>query len=156
MPTSNKISLSFTPAQQEEIFAQVEALRTTLAWTLSLSPEERKAHLKASDATEAFLLKCLQLGQQCPEIVPRTVDIQEMAKDVEVRPFLQDLRSQLMTVLQRVDDTLMVCGGEAFEAGLQIYRGARSFGEGLGIDDQIEELSRRFQKSKSSATNPPA
>ena len=152
MPISNKVSLNFTQAQQDEMMAQVEALRSTLGWTTSLSVEERRTHLKAGDATEAFLLKSLQLGQQCPDIVPRTVNLEEMAKDVEVRPFLMDLRSQLTTVLQRVDDTLLVCGGEAFEAGLQIYKGARSFGQGMGIDDQIEELSRRFEKVKSTST----
>ena len=52
-----------------------------------------------------------------------------------------------------MDDSLLVCGGEAFEAGLQVYAGARNFGKGMGIDAQIDELSRRFKQSKSRSSS---
>lgn len=149
----NKFSVTLSSDEQKAIFDQVEVLGSMVHWGITLTTKERQQHLKAGDASEAFLTNALQMGLKYPGILPGNLDIKEMQKDVEMRPFLKDLRNRLQALMLKVDDSLLVCGGEAFEAGLQVYAGARNFGKGMGIDDQIDELGRRFKQSKSSSSS---
>ena len=156
MATENKISVTLSPEPQAQILSQLDLLASSLTWTQALTPDERRRQLRAGDASEAFISKALQLGQRYPQLVPAALSVEEMAKDVELRPFLQELKSRLGTLHLSVDDTLKIASAEAFEAGLGIYKGAKAFGQGMGIDDQIEELARRFKTaSKSTASSTP-
>lgn len=144
----NKVSIVLTPEQQAQIHTSLDELLTQLTWTVTLTPEDRKRRLKASSGTEAFLNSALQLGQQHPEILPRGLDIDEMSKDVLTRNYLLGVRAKLAELLTRVEDTMMVCGSEAFQAGLHVYSAARSYGKGMGMDTQMEDLSKRFRRKK--------
>ena len=144
----NKVSVVLTSEQQAQIHSGLDELLTQLAWTVTLTPEDRKRRLKASSGTEAFLNSALQLGQQHPEILPRGLDMEEMNKDVLTRSYLLGVRAKLAELLTRVEDTMMVCGSEAFHAGLHVYSAARCYGKGMGMDTQLEDLEKRFKRKK--------
>lgn len=63
-----------------------------------------------------------------------------------------------LAFLQRVEDTLSLCGNEAYAASLLVYASANLAGIGTdGIDPYVDEMARRFaRKSKSSAVAQPS
>lgn len=157
MSVDNRISQNLSSDQQAQILAHLDALCQDLEWTLSLSPTDRARLSHAAEGTEAFLMQSLQLGQQYPAILPRGMSIDEMAKDMSTRSFLMSIRSRLASLHQRVEDTISICGSEAYQAGLTVYRGARTYGEDLGLDTQVQELSKRFKRTtRASQTETPS
>lgn len=152
MSIENRIDMCLTTDKQDEIRAANANLAASFDWLLSLAPEERRATLRAGDATEMFLQRAYTLAQQYPSILPAGMSVTAMGNDLATRTFLLEQRAMLLTLLTRIDDTIMVCGGEAFQAGLQVYHGAKYYGKGLGIDEQVKELARRFKRATASAS----
>ena len=150
MSVDNRISVSLTSDEQTALLAQLDSLVQGLAWTLSLSPTDRLRLSKAATGTEAFMNQAFQLGQQHPDLLPRGLSLEEMSRDLTTRTFLLNIKARLDTLSRRVDDTIAVCGSEAYQASLTIYRSAQTYGDDMGIDSQVEELARRFKRTTKS------
>ena len=153
MSVDNRVSMNLTPEQQSLILTHLDTLFQDLDWTLSLSSTDRQRLSKAAAGTEPFMNQAFQLGQQYPEILPKSLSLEEMSRDINTRNFLVALKGRLDTLSQRVGDTLSVCGSEAFQASLTIYQIARTYGDDMGFDAQVQELAKRFKKVGKTTTS---
>lgn len=151
MSIENNVSVSLSSDKKSTILGRCDELDAQLDFLLALNPTQRLRRLKAGQYTEAFLSEALTLAQQHPEITPKGLSVEEMQKDADTRAFLRTVRSRLLTTLQRLDDTIAVCGTEMFQASLLVYQGAKTYGQGLGIESQVAELGKRFKKAKTTA-----
>jgi hypothetical protein len=109
------------------------------------------------DKSRAFVSKALEVARQNPDFLPRSFDIDEMRKDVQLFEAMYPIVVALAQLQELVDDTTMAAGSEAMAAALQVYNYAKASGQGAGLEGMVEELGQRFarrtRKAKPQAIN---
>lgn len=140
------ISATLTQTDRESMMVAIAALKEQLPFLIDLSAEERKALPKLGDKSRAFVSKALEVATQNPNFLPRSFDLEEMRKDVQLFEALYPLLLSLTQLQEWVDDTYMAVGSEAYAAALQVYNYAKASGQGAGLDGAVEEMGQRFAR----------
>jgi hypothetical protein len=134
----------------------INTIRTKLPFLLDLTLEERRALPKMGDKSRAFVSQALEVARQNPDILPRSFDIEEMRRDVDLFNALQPLLIAFGQIQELIEDTYLLVGSEAYIAALLVYQYARAAGKGAALDSNLDALSQRFaRKSKAATTKPP-
>lgn len=158
MSQENQISVALDASKLASIKEKLSGLRTDLSETLvtNLTNEERQNMLKMGDKTLAFVDKALEFAQLSPAFKPAYLNLEEAKKDFELAKNLSDILKDITTLQRGLEDTMMVAGGEAYDASLIFYasvKGASRTNE-PGAQAVYEELSKRFpRRSKKSASD---
>ena len=93
--------------------------------------------------------------KQNQDFLPRSFDIEEMEKDVELYNDLYPVLLSLHQLNELVEDTLMVVGSEAYAAALVAYRYAKEANLGAGLDGVLDNIGRRFARKSNKAVAEP-
>ncbi|MBW4560720.1 MAG: hypothetical protein KME32_06085 [Mojavia pulchra JT2-VF2] len=143
------ISATLAQKEREAVLQAITTIKQKLPFLVDLSADERKALPKMGDKSRAFVSKALEVATQNPEFLPRSFDLDEMRKDVELFEALYPLLLSLTQLQELVDDTSLAVGSEAFASALQVYNYAKASGQGAGLDAVVEAMGQRFvRKSK--------
>ncbi|MET0621695.1 MAG: hypothetical protein ABW250_01815 [Pyrinomonadaceae bacterium] len=149
----NRVSAQLGEAERQGVFAALQTLRQKLPFLVDLTPEERRALPRFGDKSRGFVEQALQVAEQNPDILPRTFDVEEMRKDVELFSALSSVQTAVSQLNELVDDTVMAVGSEAYAAALLVYQYTRAAGKGTALDSALDGLSQRFaRKSRSAPT----
>lgn len=143
---NNKVSAKFSPADREAVMQAITTIRQKLPFLIDLSTEERKALPKLGDKSRAFVGKALEIAAQNPDFLPRSFDLDEMRRDIELFEALYPILLSLTQLQELVDDTSVAVGSEAYAAGLLVYNYAKASGKGAGLDSMVDDLGRRFAR----------
>ncbi len=144
----NRVSASLTPEDIAAVMAAIETVKQRLPFLIDLSKEERRTMLKMGDDSRGFVFKMMELIQQNPDFLPRSFDIEEMRKDVELLKVLYPVLVAVSQLHELLQDTLMEVGSEAYAAALVGYRYAKDANLD-GADDLLDDISRRFARKSS-------
>jgi len=150
----NRVSAVLTAADREVILQAIQTIRDKLPFLIDLTPEDRRALLKMGDKSRAFVSGSLALASQNAEFLPRSFDVSEMRRDVELYEQLAAILIPLSQLQELMDDTLMELGSEAYAAALVVYQYAKSSGQGSGLDGLLDTLGQRFARKLSKPTQP--
>jgi len=151
----NRISATLSQADRQAVLDAINTIRTKLPFLIDLSPEERQTLPKMGDKSRGFVSQALEVATQNTDILPRSFDVEEMRKDVELLVALAPVLAALAQLNELVDDTVVAVGSEAYAAALLIYQYARAAGKGAALDTALDSLGQRFaRKSHKSATGP--
>ncbi|CAA9572680.1 Methyl-accepting chemotaxis protein [uncultured Synechococcales cyanobacterium] len=142
----NRISTSLSPADREAVLAAVSTIREKLPFLMDLTVEERRSLPKMGDKSRAFVSKALEVATQNPDFLPRSFDIEEMRRDVELFQALHPILLSLTQLQELLDDTYLAVGSDAYTAGLVVYNYAKNSGQGAGLDAVVDEMGRRFAR----------
>lgn len=143
----NRVDASLTPAEIADILAAIQTIKEKMPFLLGLSKEERVSMLKMGDKSRAFVDKTMELIKQNPDFLPRSFDIDEMERDVELYRSLYPVSQSLNQIQELVEDTLMVVGSEAYTAALVAYRYAKDSDlDTEGLNGVLDDISRRFAR----------
>ena len=152
----NRIDASISATVRDEILDLITQIRTKLPFLIDLSPEERQTLPKMGDKSRAFVNGALQLAEQDDQYLPRSFDVAEMRKDVELADALDPIAVALRQLSEFVDDTYIEVGSEAYTAALVVYQSAKRNGQGAALDGLLDALGQRFaRKSKEKPDEPP-
>lgn len=151
----NRISVALSPADQQAVLAAINTIREKLPFLVDLSSEERHALPKMGDKTRGFVSQALTLATQNPDILPRSFDVDEMRKDVDLLDALSPVKLALAQLDELVDDTLLEVGSEAYSSALLVYQYARAAGKGAALDGALDALGQRFARKSRSAPPTP-
>lgn len=149
----NRISASLSQADQQAILAAVNTIREKLPFLIDLTPEERRTLPRMGDKSRGFVAQALEVATLNPDILPRSFDVSEMRKDVDLLSALSPVMTALSQLSELVDDTYMAVGSEAYASALLVYQFARTGGKGSALDGALDALSQRFAR-KSHGTAP--
>jgi hypothetical protein len=145
----NRISAKLSLADREAVIDAITTIKDKLPFLIDLSTEERKSLPKLGDKSRAFVSKALEIATQNPDFLPRSFDLDEMRRDIELFEALYPILLSLTQLQELVDDTSVAVGSEAYAASLMVYNYAKASGKGAGLDSMIDDLGRRFaRKSK--------
>lgn len=123
------ISATLSSDDRAAIADAMTALKQRLPFLIDLVSEERITLLKMGDKSQSFVSKALKIASQEPDFLPRSFDVAEMRKDIELLSDLSDLLIDLTQLKNMVDDTCMVLGSEAYSAALTVYNYAKTSGQ---------------------------
>jgi hypothetical protein len=153
------ISTTLPPSDRAAVLAAVATIKEKLPFLIDLSAEERKALPKMGDKSRAFVSKALEVATQNPDFLPRSFDLEELRKDVQLFEAMYPIVVSLTQLQELVDDTCLVVGSEAYAAALQVYNYAKASGQGSGLDAAVGDMGQRFarksRKPKPDAVTPP-
>lgn len=144
--SENRVSASISEESRTAIKAAIQTIKENLPFLKDLTPEDRRTMLKLGDRSVAFVRGALGVATENPDFLPRSFDIDEMRKDVELYQDLNDISRPLTQLLELVEDTKMDVGSEAYSAALVVYRYAQNSPQGAGLDDVVDDLGRRFAR----------
>lgn len=142
--SKNIISAALTQKDRDDVLQAIATIKEKLPFLIDLTNEERKSLPKLGDKSRAFVSKALEVATQNPEFLPRSFDLEEMRKDVQLFEALYPLLLSLGQLQELVDDTYLAAGSEAYAAALQVYNYAKASGQGAGLESVVEEMGQRF------------
>jgi hypothetical protein len=126
--------------------AAIATIKTKLPFLIDLTADERKALPKMGDKSRAFVSKAMEVAAQNPDFLPRSFDLEEMRKDVQLFEAMYPIVMALTQLQELVDDTCVAAGSEAYAAALQVYNYAKASGQGGGLDAVVSEMGQRFAR----------
>ena len=155
----NRISASISQADRQAVLDAINTIRQKLPFLIDLTPEERRTLLRMGDKSRGFVAQALTVAEQNEDILPRSFDVAEMRKDVDLLDALAPIMNALSQLTELVEDTAMAVGSEAYASALLVYQFARASGKGSALDGALDSLGQRFaRKSRGTpgGTQPPA
>ncbi len=151
--TPNRIDATLAPEALATIQSQLDAIRAALPFLEDLTPDERRSLPKMGDKSQAFVTRTLELARQDDSYLPRSLDVDAFARDLDLWRSLESIRVRLTQLNELVDDTQIAVGSEAYLAALEVYAAAKRANVGGGLDDLVDRVSRRFATRR--ADTPP-
>jgi len=144
--SQNIAAVHFDDTQWAALDEAFDALER--AWTPILvgldGPAARRKLAKMGDGSEAFCRKALDAMRENRELLPRTADVDEMARDLEDHDRLNTRMARLRRLLERVRDTDIALGSDVMVAALLGYQILRMAGKGQGLDGTSKDMGKRF------------
>lgn len=140
------ISASLSAADRFAVMDAVATIKEKLPFLVDLSTADRKTLPKMGDKSRAFVSKALEVASQNPEFLPRSFDIEELRKDVQLFESLYPLLLMMTQLQELLDDTCLAVGSEAYAAALQVYTYAKASGNVAGLDALVGEMGQRFAR----------
>ncbi|MEH2070841.1 MAG: hypothetical protein V7K47_22210 [Nostoc sp.] len=144
--STTPISATLSQTERDAVLQAISTIKEKLPFLVDLSSEERKALPKMGDKSRAFVSKALEVAAQNPEFLPRSFDLEEMRKDIQLFEALYPVLLSLTQLQELVNDTALAVGSEAYAAALQVYNYAKVSGQGAGLDAVVGEMGQRFAR----------
>lgn len=142
----NRVSATLSPADRDLVMSAITTIKAKLPFLIDSTVEERKALPKLGDKSRAFVSKALEIATQNPDFLPRSFDLEEMRRDVQLFEAMYPLLLSLTQLQELMDDTYTTVGSEAYAAALAVYSYAKGSGQGAGLEAAVEELGQRFAR----------
>ena len=149
--TENRVSATRSDADVDEIMAAIDTLKQKMPFLVDLSKQDRLSMLKMGDKSRAFVQKMMEVVKQNQDFLPRSFDVDEMQKDVELFNSLYPVLMALQQCTDLLEDTVMVVGSEAYAAALVAYRYAKDADLGAGLEGVLDDIGRRFARKSGQA-----
>lgn len=143
---NNRLSAQLDPTAAAEIRQLIRQIEDKMPFLLGLTPEERKALPKINRSNKLFVDETLQACADNGAFLPAYLDVSEMRRDYELYRALGEVLQPLAQLYEKLRDTQILAGSEAFSTALMSYRmlqmAARS---GMpGLDTVVSRLAERF------------
>lgn len=154
----NRVSGTLTAAQITAAKAALTAVATNVPMLLGLTVEERISIPKVNAGNINFVMDALSLMQNNASMLPAYMSVSELDKDLALYRQLEELLSLTDQLQEKLRDTHMLAGSEAYINSLAFYRMAEAAAKaGLpGADAVYDQLKVRFAGQGGTGTSPDA
>ena len=88
----------------------VATIKEKLPFLIDLTADDRKALPKMGDKSRVFVSKALEVATQNPDFLPRSFDLKELRKDVQLFEAMYPIVVALTQLQELVDDTCFAAG----------------------------------------------
>ena len=154
--TNNRLSITMTAAQITAVKTAIQTIQTNMPFLLGLTMEERSSLPKINVANKAFTEDAINAMVNNPTLLPAYFNVAEMQKDMTLFAQLDELNILINQLAERVSDTQMLAGSEAYVSALAAYRNFEAAANAgvSGADTIYDLLKSRFANQGGSATPP--
>lgn len=151
---NNRVNVTLTPAQMTAVKTAFQTIITNLPFLVGLTADERKSLQTIDVANKAFTEDAINAAINNSTLVPGYVSVAGMQSDLSLFVQLDEISGLATQLCERVEDTKMLAGSEAYQAALTLYR---AFGTAAdtgvsGADSIVEQLKKRFPNNSGSPT----
>jgi len=149
--SNEKISFELTEEAYGQIAQSIKALDSLLPFAINLTVEERRKLHKMGDKSIAFVEKVAQYASERPDLVPSYLDIKEFKRDLKLARQLKDLLIILEPTVEKISDTYLAAGYDAFLAARKLYGFVKTASDSgaPGSDTIATELKKRYLRRRS-------
>ena len=144
--TLNKVSATLNTNERQAVMDAIATIKQSMPFLISLTTEERKSAAKVGDRSRGFMRNCLDAAQQHEDCLPRSFDVAEMQKDVQLMDDLYPILMALTELRSLVDDTYFMAQNEAYLASLKVYESAKCNDDMPGMKIVVDQLKQQFTR----------
>ncbi len=153
MLSENKISAALSSPDKIDILNKTAEIKAKLPFLLNLTIDERKTLRKMGTKSVAYVQDCLRAAQTFPNLLPPSIKVDELAKDLALYNDLSDLLVSIKSLCEGIEDTIMISGSDAMIVSDNIYaylkQGSK---QDANIKAQIEQIGLRYTKTSKKAS----
>ncbi|MGQ7944897.1 hypothetical protein [Flavobacterium sp. WC2509] len=157
---NNRVSVTATAAQVTAVKTAFQTILTNLPFLVGLTADERKTLNSIDVNNKAFTEDAINASVNNPTLIPTYISLPNMQSDLTLFAQLDELSGIANQLCERIEDTKMLAGNEAYGSALAMYKifGSAADAGVSGADSIVEQLKKRFASNSSSGTvaAPPA
>lgn len=122
----------------------LQELKDKLAFTINLTPEERKQLYKVDERRVSFVENACREMEANSSILPGFFDVQSAKDDLKLYQQLKEIEVQLEQLLDRVYDTRVQAGHHAMQASRLFYNSVQQAkASGVSGADSLHQLLKQ-------------
>ena len=141
----NKIGMTITQEQVDAVIGYLKNIEEALPGLIDLTPEQRKSMAHYCDKDLAFIIKAFAIAGQHPEILPPSIDLEAMRRDLNTLQKLDIILHLFTNVIGKLQDSRFSAGSQSQGAGRSIYQFVKTHNALTGeLEDAVEELGKRY------------
>lgn len=143
---NNRMNITATPEQISAVKSALQTINDNLPFLTGLTIDERIS-LPAIDVNnKAFTEDAINAGMNNSSLIPSYISVENMQKDMTLFSQLDELIILTKQTLEKLEDTQMLAGSEAYTSALALYKMFRSAAEAgvPGADAIYNQLRQRF------------
>lgn len=132
----------------------VESEITPIAY--SLDDDQRKRLHRMGLRNETFSRATLDVARQNPSLVPITIDLAAIERDLVAREQLMPTLFRLRRMTRLLEDTVIALGVDAYNGARGLYKSMKVVAEINGMDEIVADLGERFARQGQPKLEAPA
>lgn len=156
--SNNRLNITATTAQITAVKTALQTIGTNLPFLTGLTTEERIALPAINVNNKAFTEDAINAAVNNTSLIPSYVNVPNMQNDLTLFTQLDEIILLTKQLLERLEDTQLLAGSEAFVSSLAIYKliGSAADAGVPGADAIYNQLKQRFagQGGTGSTPNP--
>jgi hypothetical protein len=154
---NNRVNATATAAQVTAVKAAFQTILTNLPFLVGLTADERKSLITIDVSNKAFTEDAINAAVNNPTLVPSYLSVANIQSDITLFNQLDEISAMANQLCERIEDTKMLAGSEAYNVALALYK---SFGSAAdagvqGADSIVDQLKKRFAASGGNAVTVP-
>ncbi|WP_299221843.1 hypothetical protein [uncultured Aquimarina sp.] len=148
---NNRLSVTVDPTVITEVKNRIEEINTLLPFLTGLTKDERRTLPKINRSNKIFVEDALDSMRQNGDILPSFINVEEVDKDYALYNELKVLSLELAELSEKVNDTRILAGSEAYSTSLLAYKmfGVAANSGVAGAEALHTRLRERFANSGS-------
>ena len=154
--TSNRLNTTLPEASMMLIKSLLEQIQSLLPFIIGLTPAERQAIPKINVSNKSFTEDALSILANNNGLFPSFINVVNLNNDLTLYRQLDELATISRQLTEKIEDTQMLAGSEAYVTALSIYRltEAAAAAGMPGADVLYWQLKERFANNGSGNTAP--
>lgn len=143
---NQRVSAELAQAALTQIKSHLNDITALMPFLIGLTVAERIELPKIGVANKNFVEAVLTMANNNPHLVPSFVDMEEVRKDLSLFRQLDEILSITDQLQEKMRDTQMLAGSEAYSSALMAYRLVQMAAESgvPGADSAYDSLRQRF------------
>lgn len=135
-----------TETDFSELKVSFDQIETRMPFLIGLTADERVTLPKMSDSNKVFVQNCINAMDNNAELLPSYLKLEEIKKDMLLFQQLEELELLSLQLTEKIRDSKMLCGSEAYVSSLSAYRffEAAAMAGVAGADTAYDSLKKRF------------
>lgn len=154
--TNNRVNITATAAQLTAVKTALQTITANLPFLIGLTTEERIALPSIDVNNKDFAEDAINAGLNNAGLIPSYISVASMQNDMTLFNQLEGIAALVNQLLEKIDDTKLMAGSEAYTASLALYKvfGAAADAGVPGTDAIVSQLKTRFAGQGGAAKAP--
>jgi hypothetical protein len=154
--SNNRLNITATAVQLTAVKTALQAVTTNLPFLIGLTTEERIALPAINVSNKAFTEDAINAAVNNASLIPSYVSVASMQNDLTLFTQLDEVILLVKQLLEKLEDTQLLAGSEAYIGGLSTYKLIASAADAgvPGADAIFSQLKQRFAGQGGTGTIP--
>jgi len=155
--TINRLNLIMDPADMAAVKKLFENIYGKMPFLIGLTTDERITLPKINEGNKVFVADSINALVNNAPMLPAYLNVGDIKNDLNLYEQLDELEGIALQLVEKIQDTRMLCGSEAYASSLAAYRlfeAAASAGL-PGADSVYGALKQRFAGQGGTGGNTP-
>lgn len=120
--TINRLNITMTEADIAQVKKQFESIYGAMPFLIGLTTEERVGLPKINEGNKVFVGDSINALVNNAPMLPAYLNVKDIKNDLTLYEQLDELEGLALQLVEKIQDTRMLCGSEAYASSLTAYR----------------------------------